>query len=92
MSRSILQTTREMCYLCHAFGATEEHHVFNNNPNRKLSDKYGLTVYLCPQCHRNVHSEYGLREHLKQTAQREAMKKYGWSVDDFRRIFGKNYL
>ena len=81
-----------MCYLCHAFGATEEHHVFNNNPNRKLSDKYGLTVYLCPACHREAHANYKVRVELKRYAQATAMERYEWTIDDFRRIFGKNYL
>ena len=64
----------------------------NGNPNRKKAEQYGLWVYLCPECHRTVHAEFGLREHLKTEAQRKAMKEYNWSVDDFRRIFGKNYL
>lgn len=92
MANSIIQTGK-YCYQCGRENVPlERHHCLNNQPNRKLSEKYGLTVYLCPECHRTVHAEYGLREHLKQTAQRKAMKKYGWSVDDFRRIFGKNYL
>ena len=36
------------------------------------------------------------REHLnnklKAIAQRKAMEYYGWDVDTFRSIFGKNYL
>ena len=92
MSESIIQTGR-YCYQCGRENVPLEcHHICNGNPGRKLSEKYGLTVYLCPECHRTVHAEYGLREHLKQTAQREAMKTYGWNFDDFRRIFGKNYL
>ena len=92
MSKSIMQSGF-YCYECGRTKAPlERHHIFNGNPNRKLSEKYGLWVYLCPPCHRKVHAEFALREHLKQTAQREAMKTYGWSVDDFRRIFGKNYL
>ena len=29
---------------------------------------------------------------LKQEAQRRAMEAYGWSIEDFIREFGKNYL
>lgn len=97
MADSILQRGR-YCYLCGRekcggeYIALERHHVMNGNPNRKKAEQYGLWVYLCPPCHRKVHAEFALRYHLKQTAQREAMKTYGWNFDDFRRIFGKNYL
>ena len=92
MAKSIMQRGR-YCYQCGRENvALERHHVMNGNPNRKKAEQYGLWVYLCPECHRTVHAEFGLREHLKTEAQRKAMKEYGWSVDDFRREFGKNYL
>ena len=81
------------CFFCRRENVPLEiHHCINGNPGRKLSDKYGLTVYLCTACHRVVHAHIEMRLTLKQMAQAELMKKEGWSVDDFRRIFGKNYL
>ena len=95
MSKSILQDEK-VCYLCGSHNMLECHHVFNGNPNRKLSEKYGLKVYLCHYCHNEppngVHFNSMLNLCLKAKAQKMAMEHYGWDVDTFRSIFGKNYL
>lgn len=89
---NILQNGR-YCYLCGRENIPlERHHVMNNNPNRSRAEKYGLVVYLCPVCHRKVHAEISLRLELKRTAQRKAMSYYNWNFDEWRAIFGKNYL
>lgn len=95
MSKSILQTDRE-CYLCGGQNILDEHHVFGA-ANRKKSEKYGLKVYLChDSCHifgkNSVHQNATVNNALQVKAQEKAMEHYGWSVDDFRNIFGKNYL
>lgn len=90
-SKSIMQTERK-CYLCGYDGRLETHHCMNGRPGRKLSDEYGLTVWLCPDCHRNIHADYKARERLKQEAQLTLMKANNWSVDDFRAVFYKSYL
>ena len=57
MSKSIIQNKDGCCYMCDLLGTRqqgytiEEHHCFGG-PNRKLSEKYGLKVYLCPEHHR----------------------------------------
>ena len=50
MAKSILQNEK-VCYLCGSHNMLESHHVYNGNPNRTLSEKYGLKVYLCHSCH-----------------------------------------
>lgn len=65
--------------------------------NRKNSEKYGLKVYLHhSKCHifgkNSVHQNNAINNKLKAIAQRRAMEHYGWDVDTFRSIFGKNYL
>lgn len=62
--------------------------------NRKLSEKYGLKVYLHHhKCHlHGVHKNAELNKMLKAKVQELAMNYYGWSVDDFRKIFGKSYI
>ena len=88
----------ECCFLCkrnrHA-GRLEVHHIFGG-ARRKLSTKYGLVVTLCPDCHRNaeyaVHRNADMMAYLHRYGQREAMKKYGWTREQFMEIFGKNYL
>ena len=63
---------------------------------RKLSEKYGLKVWLRADLHNmsdsGVHFNKDLDLYLKETAQKKAMEYYGWSIEDFIRIMGRNYL
>ena len=63
---------------------------------RPLSDRYGLVVTLCEECHRTaewaVHRDADTMQWLHEYGQRKAMREQGWSVDDFRRVFGKSYI
>jgi hypothetical protein len=73
------------------------HHVFNGTRNKKKSEKYGLKVYLHhSKCHifgkDSVHGNAEVDKTLKAMVQKRAMQYYGWSVEDFINIFGKNYL
>lgn len=87
------------CWLCGKNGSAEpldKHHVFGGALRGK-SERYGLTVYLCHgSCHifgeRAAHRSRETRELLQAAAQRAAIKRYGWTREDFRREFGKNYL
>lgn len=99
--KSILQNRRE-CWLTRVLNDVEcvknleRHHVFGGNPNRRLSEKYGLTVYLSHDMHNEppsgVHCNKRNREMLQRFAQRKAMAHYGWTEQEFMQIFGKNYL
>ena len=92
---SILQNDTERCFLCHSRCWLEYHHVYGA-ANRKKSDKLGLVVRLCHYCHNEppngVHHNKEVRSKLQAYAQQKAMEHYGWSVDDFIKEFGKNYL
>lgn len=96
--QSILQRDTAKCALCGRRGTVlDKHHVFFGRGNRPKSERYGLTVYLChDSCHifgrHSVHADSSICRLLQQKAQRIAMQYYHWTVDDFRRIFGKNYL
>lgn len=92
---SIMQTKKE-CYVTGSNVQLHEHHIFMGK-NRKLSEKYGLKVWLRYDWHNG--SNYGvhngntvLDEKLKKVAQEKAMEHYGWSTEEFIRIFGRNYL
>lgn len=99
MAKSILQTDTAHCFLCGMNANLEPldmHHIFNK-ADKKKSEKYGLVVYLHHgKCHifgkDSVHQNAEVNNELKAQAQKKAMEHYGWSVDDFRNIFGKNYL
>lgn len=93
--KSIMQND-DYCYLCGGNGGywgLDWHHVFGAS-NRSKSEKYGLKVKLCHEsCHLyGVHKKADLSAKLKREAQIKAMDYYGWSVDDFIREFGENYI
>lgn len=97
--KSILQEKDGRCYLCmmlhgdHSRKTTQEHHVIYGTANRKLSEKYGLKVYLCLYHHEEgpeaVHKNAQMSLLLKIKAQRAFRKKF--PDLDWMKIFGKNY-
>lgn len=93
MAKSIIQNEKE-CLVCKSRGALHEHHVLYGVANRKLSDKYGLTVWLCPAHHTGykygVHFDHELDLEIKKLAQHKFEEIY--SHEEFMRVFGKNYL
>lgn len=84
----------ERCFLCGVGGQMAHHHLIPGTPGRQLSEKYGLVVALCPRCHERIHGKYGADElrMLRQYGQRLCMHNEKWTVDQFREVFGKNYL
>lgn len=88
------------CYLCtmlhgdYSRKTTQEHHVFYGTANRRLSERYGLKVYLCLAHHEYgpeaVHQKQELSLMLKKKAQKAFMER--WPEMNFRSIFGKDVL
>lgn len=93
MAKSIIQNEKR-CYMCGSVRWLEEHHVYPA-ANRKKSEHYGLKVYLCHYCHNEppngVHHNRENRLALQAKVQEIAMQHYGWTVEDFISIFGRNY-
>lgn len=85
------------CFLCGRRGGMklDRHEVFNG-AYRQKSKAFGLWVLLCHEdCHQGrngVHKNPTRARDLRQLGQMAAMESYGWSVEEFRRQFGKNYL
>jgi hypothetical protein len=92
---SILQEKKE-CYKCKTTYDLHSHHIFSGTANRKLSEQYGLKIWLCSRHHNmsnaGIHFDRDFELEVKQMAQQKAMEHYGWSVEDFIRIYGKNWL
>lgn len=111
--KSIMHTkANKTCYLCAKLHddytekpRLEAHHVIFNAHNRKLSDKYGLIIYLCPAhhtgtnlsasdnyelCKEAVHINPVTREMTCKAAQMAFITQY--PDEDFVKIFGRNYL
>ncbi len=90
--KSVIQKDKE-CYLCGNMKDLENHHIFGG-PNRKLSERYGLKVYLCPRCHRDnkvgVHGNPQMMKMMHVIGQQAFERKYARSY--FMQVFGKNYL
>lgn len=93
MSKSIIQDKKE-CYITGSTYNLHKHHIFEGIANRKLSEKYGLWVYLRADWHNmadyGVHFNKELDIELKVIAQRRFEEEYPQL--SFLQIFGKNYL
>ena len=84
----------EVCALCGSGRDPEWHHAMHGTANRKIADKYGLTMWLCQSCHHNVHfsKESKWRDidmGLMAYAQRKFEEKY--DHERWMELFGKNY-
>ena len=92
-SKSLL-SNEQVCYVCGCTGV-HRHHIYYGTANRKISEKYGCWVWLCPDHHNmsdaGVHFDKRLDLALKAECQERWEKEYG-TREDFRRIFGKNFL
>lgn len=104
MSKSIMHSKQDgTCYLCMRLhddysrkSVLQEHHVIFGRGLKKLSEHYGLKVYLCFQHHtydggpEAVHRNDKIRRYLDEEAQRAFEKTYPHLV--FVDVFGKNVL
>ena len=83
------------CEICGSTMWLERHHVFNS-AYRKKSEKFGAVADLCHFCHNEplngVHFNAENMQALKAKYQMMIMDKYGMTVTDFIREFGKSYI
>ena len=90
--KSIIQTKKE-CYITHSTYNLHKHHIFGA-ANRKISEKYGLWIWLRGDWHNlsdyGVHFDKELDLRLKQMAQRVFEETH--TRQEFMKIIGKNYL
>lgn len=92
--KSIIQHERQ-CLVCGSWNI-EDHHIFFGVSKRKLSEKYGLKVWLCPTHHRGHQGVHGRDGHkldieIKQLGQKSFEYHYG-TREEFIKIFGRSYL
>lgn len=90
--KSILQTEKE-CFITKSTVGLHKHHLYPA-ANRKLSERYGLWVYLRWDWHNGkdygVHYNRELDLWLKQIGQSEFERQH--TREEFTGIFGRNYL
>lgn len=92
MGKSIMQDEKR-CYICGKLNDLEKHHVFAGVANRPISEKLGLWVYLCHNCHTGKDgAQYNkwTNLRLKQDAQFAFERTHKRS--EWMRFIGKNYL
>ena len=94
--KGIVTEHDNICIFC-GRQAEEEHHLIFGSAKRELSEKYGLKVPICSNCHtmnekcRRVHDNPMAEKLSKMLGQAMFEAKVG-SRDDFRKIFGRSYL
>ncbi len=103
---SVLHAKDGTCFLCMYLNddyrkkETEEHHIFYG-PNREVSEREGLKVYLCHSHHQyaydsNLEAVHGNPKTrctdllLKQMAQRAYERKH--TREQFMELIGRSYL
>ena len=95
---SILQYEEDMgyCFVCGRCDRKLDRHEVFQGAYRQKSKADGLWIMLCHEdCHEGkngVHHNRELREKLSSYAQRMAMGTYGWTLDEWRERYGKNWL
>lgn len=91
---SIIQKEKE-CYITGCTFNLHTHHVYAGS-RRANSELYGLKIYLRADWHNlasyGVHHDSELDRKIKAEVQKIAMEHYKWTVEDFIRLFGKNYI
>ena len=91
MESIIIGTERGTCFICGRMCQTHKHHVFGAY-NRKRAERDGLFVYLCPECHRMVHSDYMANVSLKEMAEIAWLDTNQKNINDFIAEYGRNYI
>lgn len=82
----------DSCAFCGSPQNLERHHVFFG-ARRKASERYGMVVTLCHNCHQGRHGPHqdrGTDLLLKRRYQRVFEAEHGHK--SFMTIFGRNYL
>lgn len=86
---SIITDNWDECFLCGSNYGLHEHHCIKGWANRKLADKYHLTVPLCYICHANLH-DHGFHEMDLMILAQEKFEEH-YPNESFLKIFGRNY-
>ena len=92
--KSIIQKDKE-CFITGSKYNLHKHHVYEGG-RRSLSEKYGLWIWLREDWHNMsdyaIHFDEQLNRHIKAYVQQVSMEYYGWSIEKFTKIMGRNYI
>lgn len=91
-SKSIVQDGEKQCFLCGRQTNLERHHIMAG-PNRKHSEKYGVWVWLCHDCHTGSDgAQYNTTKGNLLKIEGQIAFERIHSHEEWMRIFGRNYL
>lgn len=92
---SIIPQEKE-CYVCHSRGKLHQHEALFGWAHRELSIREGLVFWLCPRHHNasneGAHFNRELDLRLKRIAQEEWLKQHNNDMEQWMKIFRRNYL
>ena len=92
MTNSIIDgDTSSQCFLCGCYGHLDVHHIFGG-PCRSASDRHGLIVHLCRDCHRYIHDKGGATMNYLHTKGQMTYEEKIGSREEFRKEFIRSYL
>ena len=92
MAKSIMQTEKQ-CYLCGRETMLERHHVMSGTANRKLSEQYGLWVWLCHDCHTGTDgAQYDRDKNFQLKAEAQMVFEEIHGHGKWMLVFRRNYL
>lgn len=66
------------------------HHVFHGNKFKLVSERYGMLLTLCADCHKRLHASRELDRRVQKMCQREFENRY--SRKEFISVFKKSWL
>lgn len=92
----MIEFSDKQCFICGSRDKVEVHHIFGA-ANRARSDKDGMTIYLCSECHREgryaVHQNADTAQLIHAVGELMWLAKHpGAGVWEFAAKYGRNYL
>lgn len=88
--KTIIQKDTSKCAICGQKKKLDWHHVRCGNQSREKSEKWGLMLALCRNCHINLHSSGALKLKWQKIAQEKFTALYG--DEKWMKEFRKDYL
>ena len=94
---SIVTNDLEHCYIHKKYLGVEVpahhlHHMCHGVANRKVADREGCVCGLCEPCHSALHDKGYHDKDLIQDAERAWLEYNSATIEDWIKVFGKNYL
>lgn len=90
--KSIMQADK-VCYFCSRTTGLEKHHVFAGVANRKISERCGLWVWLCHECHTGKDgAQYDINKNLYLKMDAQMAYERTHTRKEWMKIIGRSYL